>query len=266
MMITQEIILSNERFNRELRLQIEGTLEPGHIYNLGRPGTILEGTGFPDDYIELSSSHLRSKSLDTNHPFRLDDVRNLVVAINDPIAVFKYGKVYKAQNVITETERDGKKFLVGILFNQERRGCVVSDVRGLFHKDNAEWLNWISQGKLLYVNKEKTQTLIAEQRISLAEVSYLDLDFVAKIIDNFENPKHLDEKMARISDLKVIKWNDGDYWLRCRIDKKPMMMVKIDTEDMLSLIDRDVSKEELALRYFSKELEAQPKRSNGVRR
>ncbi len=50
---------------------------------------------------------------------------------------------------------------------------------------NAEWLNWINQGKLLYVDKQKTQALIDQQRRILAEVEYLDLDSAAKIIKRF---------------------------------------------------------------------------------
>ena len=64
----------------------------------------------------------------------------------------------------------------------------ISDVRGIFPKDNAEWLNWISQGKALYIDKEKVQNLIDQQRINLAEVDYLDLDSVANILKDFQNP------------------------------------------------------------------------------
>lgn len=64
----------------------------------------------------------------------------------------------------------------------------VNSIRGLFPKDNAEWLNWISQNKMLYADKEKIQTLIAQQRINLADVDYLDLDSVTNIVKNFENP------------------------------------------------------------------------------
>lgn len=32
---------------------------------------------------------------------------------------------------------------------------------------------------------EKIQNLIAEQRTSLAEVSYLNLDFITKVVENF---------------------------------------------------------------------------------
>ena len=191
----REIEEVNQRFNEELQKQIDGKLEVGHIYKLGLPGEILQSAGFPDNNIELSSTHLLGKTRQDNHPYNLEDVKGLVKALNDPLAVFVYGKVNKAQNVIVELDRDGKKFLVGVHFNQERNGIVVSDIRGIFNKENANWLNWISQGKLLYVNKEKTQALIAEQRTNLAEVSYLDLDFVTKIIENFENPKFYDEKI-----------------------------------------------------------------------
>jgi DNA-binding transcriptional MerR regulator len=64
----------------------------------------------------------------------------------------------------------------------------VLSIRGLFPKDNAEWLNWIRQGKSQYLNKEKIQALIDKQRTNLAEVEYLDLDSVAKVIESFENP------------------------------------------------------------------------------
>ncbi len=55
--------------------------------------------------------------------------------------------------------------------------------------DNAEWLNWISHGKTEWLDKEKIQTLIAQQRTNLADVEYLDLDSVAKVVKNFQIPK-----------------------------------------------------------------------------
>lgn len=181
---------ANRRFNEELQRQIDGTLPKGHVYRLGMPGTVLRSTGFPDLPIELSSTRLAEKARDKKHPFALADVKNLVNAINQPIAVFSYGDKNKAQNVIAEIERNGKKFVVGISLNPVvgGRSMEVNSIRGLFPKDNAEWLNWISQNKMLYADKEKIQTLIAQQRINLADVDYLDLDSVTNIVKNFENP------------------------------------------------------------------------------
>lgn len=180
---------TNDRFNDELQQQIDGTLPEGHIYQLGRPGEILLSTGIPNLPIEMSSTRLAQKAAQRNHEFGLSDVRDLPKAIQSPIAVFAYGDKNKTQNVIVEIERDGKKFVVGIHFNQSRHGVEVNDIRGIFPKNNAEWLNWISQGKLLYADKQKIQALIDKQRTILAEVEYLDLDSVTKIIQNFDNPK-----------------------------------------------------------------------------
>ena len=187
----------NDRFNEELQQQIDGTLPKGHIYQLGMPSGILQACGFPDMPIELSSTNLAEHARKTRHPFELKDVMDLVIALQEPIGVFTYGDKEKSQNVIVEIQKEGRNFLVGVHFNQNRRGLVVSDIRGIFPKDNAEWLNWINQGKSLYLDKEKIQDLIDKQRKTLAEVAYLDLDSVANIVNDFENPKLSEENGIR---------------------------------------------------------------------
>ena len=191
---------TNDRFNDELQQQIDGTLPEGHIYQLGRPGEILLSAGFPDMPIEMSATRLAEKSQQKNHPFDISAVRDLVKNMNDPIAVFKYGN--NAKNVIIGIEYGGKQFLVGVHFNQSRHGVEVNDIRGIFPKDNSKWLNWISQGKADYLNKEEIQALIDKQRTNLAEVEYLDLDSVTKIIQNFDNPKPSDTDI-RFRELSV---------------------------------------------------------------
>ena len=189
---------ANDRFNEELEKQVKGELEEGHVYKLGMPSEILLSTGVPNLPIELSAKQLSKKAADRGHRFDVKDIANLPQAIQSPIAVFEYGNKDKSQNLIVEIERDGKKFVVGIHFNQNRRGIVVNDIRGLFNKDSHEWLNWISQGKLLYADKEKIQALMDKQRTNLAEVNYLNLDDVAKKVKDFENPKLFDGKISEV--------------------------------------------------------------------
>ena len=83
----------------------------------------------------------------------------------------------------------------------------MSLIRGIFPKDNAEWLNWINQGKLLYVDKAKIQALIDKQRTNLADVEYLDLDSVAKILQNFENSSVDEEKNHLTALHSVSRWH-----------------------------------------------------------
>lgn len=177
----------NARFNADLARQIAGTLPVGHIYQLGHPGRILRAAGFPDAPIEMAASRLANKSVQANHPFDIADVYDLVLFINGPVAVFRYGA--HAKNIIVDIERGGQHYLIGVHFNQTRNDTTVSDIRSIFPKDNIKWLNWIVQGKADYLHKEKIQTSIDKQRTNSAEVAYLDLDSVAKILQNFENPK-----------------------------------------------------------------------------
>ncbi|MFV0468969.1 MAG: hypothetical protein ACK5MK_08605, partial [Dysgonomonas sp.] len=178
----------NDRFNSELQQQIDGTLPKGHVYRLGTPKGILQSVEMPEIQIELSASHLSVKANDKGHPFDIKLIKDLPLEIQKPIAVFTYGDKGKAQNLIVEIEHEGNKFLIGIHFNQNKRGLEINDIRGLFPKDTSGWLNWINQGKLLYVDKEKVQNLISQHQTNSGEVGYLDLNSVANIIQKFENP------------------------------------------------------------------------------
>lgn len=193
--VSAEIDQVNDRFNNELQQQIDGTLPKGHIYKLGMPSEILLSAGFPNMPIEMSSTRLEEKSKQENHPFEISEMKNLVKELQSPIAVFKYGN--NAKNVIIAIEYQGEQFLIGVHFNQNRNGIEVSSIRGIFPKTNAKWLNWIIQGKADYLDKEKIQTIINQQRTNLADVEYLDLDLVAKIVKDFENPSVEKEKSNR---------------------------------------------------------------------
>jgi hypothetical protein len=199
----------NSRFNEELQKQIDGTLPKGHIYQLGIPSDILRSCGFPDIPIELSSTNLAEHARKTHHSFELKDVKDLVNALQEPIGVFAYGDKEKSQNVIVEIQKNGRNFLVGVHFNQNRNGLEVSSIRGIFPKDNAEWLIWINQGKSLYLDKEKIQDLIDKQRKTLADVAYLDLDSVANVIKDFENPSIESENSSSTQEQGTIIFSKG---------------------------------------------------------
>ena len=102
--------------------------------------------------------------------------------------------------------------------NQNSRGFEINDIRGFFPKDLHEWLNWIQQGKALYLDKEKIQTLIAQQRINLADVDYLDLDSVEKIIHDFENFKNISGRNSEISQKNILEPERRNPYLTMPID------------------------------------------------
>lgn len=187
------------QFDKELSDFASGNLSDSHVFNLGKPGEILKNCGFPPhDRIELSAARLRMKAEQGNHPFDFMDITGLDKALQNPIAVFEYGDKTKSQNVIVNLEKDGKNFLVGVFFNQQQRGYEVSDIRGLFNRDNMDWIRWIQQGKMIYGDKDKIQVLVAQQRTNPAEVNSKEartssdsyyLDSVDTILQKFGDVK-----------------------------------------------------------------------------
>lgn len=198
----------NDIFNNELQQQIDGVLPEGHIYKMGKPGKILLSTGVPDLPVQMSASRLKLKATSYGHDFDLSEVKDLVKALQNPIAVFAYGDKAKAQNIIIPLQKDGKNFIVGLSLKPTVNGKTleINSIRNVFPKKNSEWLNWISQGKALYLDKEKIQALIDQQRTILADVDYLDLDSVAKIVENFDNPVKNNENLSEDDEL----FRDGD--------------------------------------------------------
>ena len=198
----------NNKFNEELEKQINGTLPNNHIYELGMPGQILRSTGIADLPIQLNASRLLEKSTKIDHSYNLAEIKDLVKELNNPVAVFAYGNKNKAQNIILKIQSNEKNFLVGLSIRPEVEEIVyeINSIRNVFPKDNEEWLNWIQQGKSLYLDKKRIQDLINQQRINLADVEYLNLDSIANIIQNFENPILEEEKNKIFNNIDDIEF------------------------------------------------------------
>jgi len=85
-----------------------------------------------------------------------------------------------------------------VFFYQHQRGYEISDIRGLFNRDNMERLRWARQGKMIYGNKDEIQVLAAQQLTNLADVNSKEartssdsyyLDFVSNVLRNFGDVK-----------------------------------------------------------------------------
>lgn len=192
----------NQRFNEELEQQIEGRLEKGHVYQLGRPSEFLRDAGIPDLPIEMPASQLEYKSTSGKHDYDLSEVMNLPNAIAHQIATFAYGDSVKSQNILTVLEHNGENFLVGMFIRPKIKGNVleVNSIRNVFPKNGASIVKWINQGKLTNVDKEKLLHFLDQQRTNLADVAFVlpdeqvkqgsaEVSTATNIVENFENPK-----------------------------------------------------------------------------
>lgn len=178
-----------DTFDNSLQRQIDGTLPEGYVHKLGLPGEILRSVGVPNLPIELAASRLAQKA--ENHGYDLSELKGLVEAINDPVAVFQRGKQDNiGRDIIVEIEHNGKNLVVGMYLNPVVDGqhLEINSIRTVYPKDTDEWVRWIKYGRAWYLDKERIKAIIAEQRMTFADVSSDDLNDIANIIDSFENP------------------------------------------------------------------------------
>ena len=214
----------NDRFNKELQQQIEGTLPQGHVYRLGNPNNLLRSAGIPDLSIELAASRLSLKAsevYENNHPFELSAVMNLPDAIQNPIAVFDSKTRAGSKVIMTElTDSRGKHFVVAMQTNipknrYGRRTIQINDIRSVYPKDNVhDIVNWINRGNLLkWADKTKLRNWLTQQRSNSAEVAspVFEFNVATNIVENYENPTFLEGEISsevdRISDELGVKVN-----------------------------------------------------------
>ena len=184
----------NDQFNAELQQQIEGTLPQGHIYQLGHPSEALQAAGIPNLPIELAASRLSDKSMQANHPFELSEIENLPEAIQQPLAVFRSATHIGSYVVMTEIEHQGKNYVAAIQTHRQKGRLEINDIRSIhYRRTNTHMVNWIDEGLLEYVDKQKMVEWLSKQRYNSAEVRKL-FNHATNIVNSFENPTLTDGK------------------------------------------------------------------------
>ena len=179
---------ANERFNRELQQQIDGTLPKGHIYELGMPSAVLQSAGLPYLPIELAASRLSDKSMQENHPFELSEIEGLVEGVQNPLAVFRSATHVGSFVVLTEIQHNGRNFVAAIETNRRQGRIEINSVRSVYPKNNAQIANWIVEGLLEYADKKRMSEWFSKQQSNSADVRNL-FRHSAKVVESFENPK-----------------------------------------------------------------------------
>ena len=184
----------NDQFNAELQQQIEGSLPQGHIYRLGHPSEALQAAGIPNLPIELAASRLSDKSMQANHPFELSEIENLPEAIQQPLAVFRSATHIGSYVVMTEIEHQGKNYVAAIQTHRQKGRLEINDIRSIhYRRTNTHMVNWIDEGLLEYVDKQKMVEWLSKQRYNSAEVRKL-FNHATNIVNSFENPTLTDGK------------------------------------------------------------------------
>jgi len=199
----------NNVFNEELQKQIEGTLPKGHIYRLGMPSEALLSR-LDNIPIELAASTLNLKSSNKNiheHTFNISDISNLPKALANPIAVFESETNPNRTVVLTELkDSNDKNFVTIIRINNDKRTNTINEVNSvvsLYPKESniriARWFlgkhdKAIGRDLVAWVEKEKALNWLSDHSPD-ANAARLPIKSIAKIIQNFENPKLFEKNL-----------------------------------------------------------------------
>lgn len=199
----------NDAFNQRLDELVKNPNQKDKILRLGRSSSFLKASGIADADIELEFDKFVRKSGDkykNNHPFNASDLKNLPMAIAEPIAVFKSTNA-NDHVVLTELQKDGKNFIVAIrAVEQHRKGGVVLEVNqitSLYPKEEKGIINWVNTGRISNVDKEKALHFIeALQPHAGTSITDEELKSAANIINSFETAKENVEKFS-LKDEKI---------------------------------------------------------------
>lgn len=202
---------TNEQFNEKLNALIEDPTQKSRTLRLGHASKFLTEGGIADAEIELEFDRLVRKSREdykNNHHFDIDGLKNLPKAVAQPIAIFQSTKPTE-HVVLTELRKDGKNFVVAVraIEQQRKNGVIleVNEITSLYPKGERGIVNWVNTGRLSNVDKKKALRFIEElQPHAGTTIKSEELSSVAKVIQDFENPKVSDEKVSEDDLYRVV--------------------------------------------------------------
>lgn len=197
----------NEQFNHELDLLINGKIPKNHVFYLGETPNELYETGMPYLPVEMQAQRLNMKSKAGHHVFDLNNLKDLPLHVQKPIAVFQSLRREKSKVLFIELQNKGVNFIVAIEAGgtSKSRFLSVNSIRSIYPKDNIkDVLQWIAEYDLLerVCQKQKFLDWLNKQQCKSADVRKL-IKESTKLIQNFEN---------RNTSLNGVKARKNEFW------------------------------------------------------
>ena len=182
----------NEKFNEQLGNLTEENADAVEL-SLGTPSLILKAAGVKDMPMKLYGNKVIKKM--KKHGFKLEELKDLPMAVADPIAVFNNRDADGNRAILTELKTADGNFLVTIDLG-DGTDIDFNIVSSVFGKSDNKIVTWFNKGFATYINKEKALDYL-HLSAPIAEASDKpELSSVANVINNFENPSIKSENSA----------------------------------------------------------------------
>ena len=191
--MNDELAGVNERFNEDVVGLTEENADRT-VLSLGRPSAVLQSAGVMDKPMKLYGNKVLKKM--RKNGFALEELRDLPKAVANPITVFNNYQREGNRSILTELEIKDGNFLVTLELGKEK-DIDFNIVSSVFGKGFNKILDWYNKGYATYIDKEKALSFLYNQSAPIAATAANEeLLSAAKVVENFENPKVLDEKVS----------------------------------------------------------------------
>ncbi len=175
----------NNRFNEELATLTEENARE-KILNVGTPSSILLACGIENKPIRLYGAKLLSKV--RKHGYDLDDLKNLPLAISEPIAVFN-GSKPNSFAILTEWRVGDNNILAALSVGKGGHDVDFNIIASVYDKRGDSVARWVNDGKMLWVDKKKALDYFSVSAPLAEAQNNQELISTTNIIQNFQNPK-----------------------------------------------------------------------------
>lgn len=203
-----EMMALNDRFNEKLGTLSEENAD-SQIFDLGYPSPVLLAAGVQDNPLKLYGNKIIKKAKE--HGYSITELRNLPEAVANPIAVFNNYQQDGSRSILTELKTADGNFLVTLTVGKGGVDIDFNIISSIFGKAESSVVNWIEKGYATYLNKEKTLEYLHFPAPIAAAANTQELNDVAKVVQNFENPKFQQQKNAN-EQIETFKTPDGTVY------------------------------------------------------
>ncbi len=181
-----EMMALNDRFNEKLGTLSEENAD-SQVFDLGSPSPVLLAAGVQNKPLKLYGNKIIKKAKE--HGYSITELRNLPEAVANPIAVFNNYQQDGSRSILTELKTADGNFLVTLTIGKGGVDIDFNIISSVFGKAESSVVNWIEKGYATYLNKEKTLEYLHFPAPIAAAANTQELNDVAKVVQNFENPK-----------------------------------------------------------------------------
>ena len=190
--VSPELRVINDSFNSMLSV-----LTPENANNLafqlGIPNSLMKDGGVQDKPLKLYGNKIIAKQ--RKHGFGFEELRNLPIAVANPIAIFNNYKNENNRSILTELRTKNGNFLVSVEVGEDA-DIDFNIVSSVFGKGDINIVDWLKKGYATYINNEKVQNFLLHHSALIAGASAKSEPLsAAKIKENFELSKLLGEKI-----------------------------------------------------------------------